>query len=141
MPVSITLSGLSFSTPDGRGLFDTLDLSFGAERTGLVGRNGVGKSTLVRLIAGELVPSAGSISIAGRIAVLRQIVSPPPEMTIADLFGVRAGLALLDRAEAGVATLDDLGEADWTLPARMEAALARFELAASPHTPLVSLSG
>ena len=54
MPASITLSGLSYSTPDGRPLFDHLDIAFGAERTGLVGRNGVGKSTLIRLIAGEL---------------------------------------------------------------------------------------
>ena len=56
MPASITLSGLSYSTPDGRLLFDHLDIAFGAERTGLVGRNGVGKSTLLRVIAGELAP-------------------------------------------------------------------------------------
>jgi ATPase subunit of ABC transporter with duplicated ATPase domains len=141
MPASITLSGLSYSTPDGRPLFDHLDIAFGAERTGLVGRNGVGKSTLIRLIAGELQSQAGSIALAGRLAVLRQIVAPPPEMTIADLYGVREALALLDRAEAGEASLSELSAADWTLPARMEASLARLGLAVPPETPLIALSG
>lgn len=141
MPASITLSGLSYSTPDGRSLFDSIHVSFAAERTGLVGRNGVGKSTLVRLIAGEIEPSAGSIVVSGRVATLRQIVAPPEGMTIADLFGVRAGLALIDRAEIGAASLDELAEADWTLPARLDAALARLGLAVAADTPLSRLSG
>ena len=48
MPASITLSDLSWSTPDGRPVLSNLDLSFGSERSGLVGRNGVGKSTLLQ---------------------------------------------------------------------------------------------
>ncbi len=74
LPSSITLAGLSWSTPDGRPLFSNLDLSFGPERTGLVGRNGVGKSTLLRLIAGDLTPAGGRVAVSGRIATLRQIV-------------------------------------------------------------------
>ncbi|WP_370674484.1 ABC-F family ATP-binding cassette domain-containing protein [Pleomorphomonas sp. PLEO] len=141
MPVSITLSGLSYSTPDGRSLFDNLNIVFGAERTGLVGRNGVGKSTLLRLIAHELPPRSGSIAVGGRLAVLRQIVAPPPNMSIADLFGAREGLALLDRAEAGEASLSELAAADWTLPSRLEAALSRLNLVVRPDTPLAALSG
>lgn len=141
MPVSITLSGLSYSTPDGRSLFENLNLSFSAERTGLVGRNGVGKSTLLRLIACELSPRTGRVTLGGRLAVLRQIVAPPPDMTVADLFGVRHGLALLDRAEAGEASLSELSEADWTLPSRLEESLARLNSGARPDTPLAALSG
>ena len=48
----VTLTGVAARTPDGSTLFDTLTLAFGAERTGVVGRNGVGKSTLLRLISG-----------------------------------------------------------------------------------------
>ncbi|WP_026791817.1 ABC-F family ATP-binding cassette domain-containing protein [Pleomorphomonas oryzae] len=141
MPVSITLSGLSYSTPDGRSLFENLNIAFGAERTGLVGRNGVGKSTLLRLIAGDLSPRSGSATISGRLAVLRQIVAPPPDMTVADLFGVRQALALLDRAEAGEASLSELTAADWTLPPRLEASLSRLNLGIQPNTPLATLSG
>jgi ATPase subunit of ABC transporter with duplicated ATPase domains len=46
MPASITLTDISVATADGEPLFDRLSLSFGPRRTGLIGRNGVGKSTL-----------------------------------------------------------------------------------------------
>jgi ATPase subunit of ABC transporter with duplicated ATPase domains len=98
MPASITISELAWATPDGRTLFSNLDLSFGSERAGLVGRNGVGKSTLLRLIAGETTPAAGTVSVDGRIGVLRQSVQVTPEETIADLFAAADALALLARA-------------------------------------------
>ncbi|QEH81085.1 ABC-F family ATP-binding cassette domain-containing protein [Sphingomonas sp. C8-2] len=141
MPASITLSQLSWTTPDGRPLLDHLDIVFAPERCGLVGRNGIGKSTLLRLIAGELAPRAGRIAINGTIGVMRQIVDVAPDETIADLFGVRDALALLARAEAGTATLDELAEADWTLGARMLAALGAVGLDAGPEAPLAALSG
>ena len=141
MSAAITLSKLSWATPDGRSLLSNLDLSFGPERTGLVGRNGVGKTTLLRLIAGELAPRAGSIAVTGRIAALRQNVSADPTETIAGLFGVQDALALLARAERGAATAQELADADWTLEARIAAALERVGLAAGPETALGALSG
>jgi ATPase subunit of ABC transporter with duplicated ATPase domains len=68
VPPSITLSRLSWSTPDGRSLFSDLDIAFGPERTGLVGRNGVGKSTLLKLVAGERAPASGASSVRPRIS-------------------------------------------------------------------------
>ncbi|MES2498773.1 MAG: ABC-F family ATP-binding cassette domain-containing protein [Pseudomonadota bacterium] len=141
MSPSIALSQLSWSTPDGHRLLDRLDLVFAPERCGLVGRNGIGKSTLLRLIAGEMPPRAGRIAVTGTIGMMRQIVDVAPDDTIADLFGVRDDLALLARAEAGAATLDELGEADWTLEARLLAALGAVGLDAGPDTPLAALSG
>ena len=138
---AITLSRLGWSTPDGRILFSDLDLSFGPERVGLVGRNGVGKSTLLRIIEGELTPQAGSVTVDGRVAMLRQMVQVDPEETIADLFGVGNGLDLLRRAERGEADADDIAHADWLLEARIEAALARVGLAVTPDARLASLSG
>ncbi|AGT10931.1 ABC-F family ATP-binding cassette domain-containing protein [Paracoccus aminophilus] len=138
---TVTLAGLSWSTPDGRALFSGLDLGFGPERTGIVGRNGTGKSTLLRLIAGDLAPASGRVQVTGRIAMMRQEAMVARHDTIADLFGLRAALTLLDRAEAGLASLEELAEADWTLPARLDAVLERSGLAISPETPLATLSG
>lgn len=141
MPVSISLSHLTWSTPDGRSLFSDLNLTFGRGRSGLVGRNGVGKSTLLKLIAGTLQPQAGAVSIDGSLGVLRQTVQVGEHETVADLFGIADALALLNRAEAGMAGIDELSVADWTLEARLEAALARLGLEAKPQTALSSLSG
>ncbi|WP_068300517.1 ABC-F family ATP-binding cassette domain-containing protein [Pararhodobacter sp. CCB-MM2] len=137
MPV--TLSSLSFATPEGTPLFTDLTLAFGPERTGLVGRNGTGKSTLLALMAGRLQPSSGRVQVDGRLSVLRQSFAPGE--TLADLFDIRAALALLDRAEAGTASAEELADADWTLPSRLEAALASVGLSCAPETPLETLSG
>jgi ATPase subunit of ABC transporter with duplicated ATPase domains len=138
---AIILSCLGWFMPDGRALFSDLDLSFGPERVGLVGRNGVGKSTLLRIIAGELAPHAGSVCVQGRVAMLRQTVQLDPGEAIADLFDVRKDLELLRRAERGEADADDLSSADWLLEARIEAALDRVGLFVAPDAPLASLSG
>ena len=141
MPASISLSNLSWSTPDGTPLFTDLDLTFGPERTGLVGRNGTGKSTLLRVIAGHAPPATGQANVAGSIAMMRQEALEHPEETVADLLGARQALDLIDRAERGRATVEELAEADWTLPARIEAALARCDLSVDPRTRLATLSG
>ena len=130
MPVTISLSALSLSAPDGRLLSTDLDLTFGCERTGLVGRNGVGKTTLLRVIAGDLPVAAGKVAVGGSVGLLRQAVQRGPGETIADLFGVRASLAVLRRADAGAASMDELSDADWTLEERAAAALLAVGVAA-----------
>jgi ATPase subunit of ABC transporter with duplicated ATPase domains len=141
MPASITLSRLAWSAPDGRQLLSDLNLSFNAERAGLVGRNGVGKTTLLKLITGELHPHSGTVSVGGTLGVLRQNVQVAPGETIADLFGARAALAVLRRAEAGEASNDELAIADWTLETRIASALGEAGLEATPQTRLATLSG
>ncbi|MGB8170956.1 MAG: ATP-binding cassette domain-containing protein [Chthoniobacteraceae bacterium] len=55
---------------EGRVLFDglTLDLAAG-QRLGIVGRNGVGKTTLVRCILGEIKPTWGEVEIGTRTII------------------------------------------------------------------------
>lgn len=141
MPASIILSNLSLSTPDGRSLFSNIDLTFGAERTGLVGRNGVGKTTLLASMSGEHVPQTGRVLINGTIGLLRQDAQILKGMAVADLFGARQALELLRRAGRGDASADDIATIDWTLEARLEAALARLGFDPSPDTELSCLSG
>ncbi|MCQ4629478.1 ATP-binding cassette domain-containing protein [Shinella sp. CPCC 100929] len=141
MPHSITLSKITWSTPDGHTLLSDLDLTFGAERAGLIGRNGVGKTTLLKLVTGDLVPQAGTVTVDGTLGLLRQSVQVFADETIASLFGIVDALDLLARAERGEAEALELADADWTLEARLSAALARVGLEAAPETPLASLSG
>lgn len=142
---TFSVADLSWHTPDGDPLFTSLTLSFGRQRTGLVGRNGTGKTTLLRLLAGTLTPDAGAIRRPPSIGVLHQNPNIIPELdpaaTIADLFGVADQLTLLERADRGVATAEDLAIADWTLEARLLAALHRLGLHHAPETPLTALSG
>lgn len=141
MPASISLSQISWSTPEGRSLFSNLDLTFGPVRTGLVGRNGVGKSTLLRLVEGSLAPQSGKVTVAGSLGMLSQTVQVAAGETVADLFGVSDALAVLQKADEGHASVDELASADWTLEARMEEALARVGLDAVAQTRLAALSG
>lgn len=62
MPASlIETSNLSLATPSGRVLLRDLNLSLEAERVALIGRNGVGKSTLLEVLAGQQKPQSGRV--------------------------------------------------------------------------------
>jgi ATP-binding cassette subfamily F protein uup len=51
-------------------LFDHVNLDLAAgERMGIVGRNGLGKSTLVKIIMGELAPTFGEVEIGARTEI------------------------------------------------------------------------
>lgn len=142
MSALITLDSVSAATPDGRTLFENLTLAVGTERTGLVGRNGVGKTTLLRLLAGEASPRTGEIVLRGKVATLRQTPLLSSEDRLADLLGVGSALDRLSRIEAGEGTETDFAEADWTLPARLDIALADVGLTGlDPARPAASLSG
>ena len=56
-------------------LFDNVSVKFGdGNRYGLIGANGAGKSTFMKILAGELESSAGNVSLdtGERMAYLRQ---------------------------------------------------------------------
>ncbi|MEY2424749.1 MAG: hypothetical protein QOI61_321, partial [Actinomycetota bacterium] len=72
---AINVDKLAYQVPGGRTLFK--DVSFGVGNgsvTALVGDNGVGKTTLLRLLAGDDKPLEGTIRIDGRVGVMRQLV-------------------------------------------------------------------
>lgn len=141
MPASITLSNLTLSTPDGRVLLSDIDLSFAPERTGLVGRNGVGKTTLLAVIAGGRTPQSGTVAVRGRVGMLHQTVQMTPGECVIDLFDARHALAALRRAEQGLAATEELADIDWTLEARIASALDRVGLSDVLDASLATLSG
>src|SRR3712207_1767898 len=98
---SLVCTDLSFAWPDGDQVFSSLDVAFPDGTTGLVGRNGVGKSTLLRVLAGELAPTSGTVSGNERIGYLPQQLVLDLERSVADLLGVAERLRALDRVVAG----------------------------------------
>ena len=63
--MSVSLTDVSFSLPDGRMLFSGLTETFGDGLTGLVGQNGIGKSVLAQVMAGRLMPTSGQVVVTG----------------------------------------------------------------------------
>jgi ATPase subunit of ABC transporter with duplicated ATPase domains len=61
-----------------RHILDGVDLSVGpGQRVGLVGPNGVGKSTLLRVLAGQLAADKGSVTLAPAAAVVGYLPQEP----------------------------------------------------------------
>ncbi len=77
----LTISDLTYRIA-GRSILSGASLSLSAgQRAGLVGRNGTGKSTLLKLIAGDLHADSGEIRMPGncRIGMLSQEAPSGPE--------------------------------------------------------------
>jgi len=56
------IEGLSFNYPNGPTLIENLGFTLRrGDRIGIIGKNGKGKSTLLRLLAGELTPTSGHV--------------------------------------------------------------------------------
>ncbi|HEY0915745.1 MAG TPA: ATP-binding cassette domain-containing protein, partial [Solimonas sp.] len=143
-PVSLTLQGVCFQLPDGRALFSELDERFDSRRTGLVGRNGVGKSVLARIMAGELSPTAGRCLRSGPVHYLAQQTTPPPDQTVAGLAGMQPMIEALRRIEAGGTRQKDFDAVGdrWDLRERLQQELAASGLPRLRHdTPAAQLSG
>ncbi|BCJ69089.1 ABC-F family ATP-binding cassette domain-containing protein [Polymorphospora rubra] len=148
-------------TYDGEPLFAGVELALGAgDRIGLVGPNGVGKSTLLRILTGAEPPSTGHVAVAPgtRIGYFAQQVTDP-DATVGDF--LHAGLgelhdvdremrALERRLEAGDDVLAAYGEvqerwtalAGWKTASRLAEVRDHLDIAhLADDTPLRRVSG
>ena len=140
----LTLESVSYVLPDGRTLFSELSEQFDGRPTGLVGRNGIGKSVLARILGGELAPSAGRCVRSGSVHYLSQQAAHAVQTSVAGLAGVQPVLDALQRIEAGSTAaqdFDDVGE-HWNMPQRLRQELERNGLGhLQADTPASTLSG
>lgn len=114
---SIVVSELDYAPPGADSLF--FDVGFGVspgEHAALVGANGVGKSTILRILAGELEADAGEFALGGTVLSMTQDVGMArPTDTLRQLLvevappGLRTAGRALIAAEAALADGSDDG--------------------------------
>ncbi len=141
---SVACSDLSFEWPDGTTVLAGLSFATGWGRTGLVGSNGTGKSTLLRLLAGRLRPTRGSVSVTGHLGYLPQDISLDTAMRVEQALGIaerRGALHAIEAGDASDAHFETLGD-DWDIEERALATLGSLGLGdVTLDRPLGRLSG
>ncbi|CAI1680771.1 MULTISPECIES: ABC-F family ATP-binding cassette domain-containing protein [Serratia] len=138
------LHQLTCQFADGETLFGPLDLAFDRQRCGLVGRNGVGKTQLLRLIAGLDRPGNGYVESHAALAYVAQQPEIAADTTLAQLLGYGEVFAALARLEQGQPLADDIDrlEGRWDLNDRLQNAFVAAGLPAfDPLRSASSLSG
>ncbi|MFE3941990.1 ABC-F family ATP-binding cassette domain-containing protein [Streptomyces sp. NPDC059118] len=127
---SLTCSALSFRRPDGTTVFDGLSLAIGRGRVGLVGTNGAGKSTLLCLLAGQLRPSQGSVTIGGSLAHLPQNITLDTTLRVDRALGIaerRDALRAIESGDVDERHFETIGD-DWDVEERALATLGSLGL-------------
>ncbi|QXW99263.1 ATP-binding cassette domain-containing protein [Rothia mucilaginosa] len=124
----ITLDHISYAHPTQPPLFADLSAVFSAPLTGLIGDNGCGKTTLMRLILGDLTPDSGSLAVPERMAYLPQDLGLGREQTLAELCGISETLRALQAVESGEYSpelYEVIGD-NWDVEERTLATLATY---------------
>jgi len=141
---NISLQHIFYSLPDGKKLFHDLSADFNFIKTGLVGSNGVGKSTLLKLISGELLPESGTIAKNGSISVLPQSHVQFDEMMISDVLGITQKLKALRNISDGKGRTEDFNflADDWEIESRFSEMMTKAKLShLNAERKMQSLSG
>lgn len=76
MRTLVHVSEARILTPGGRALFDGLNMQLSNERVALIGRNGVGKSSLLAVLAGVADVQSGRVKLHGKVHWVPQMVNP-----------------------------------------------------------------
>jgi ATPase subunit of ABC transporter with duplicated ATPase domains len=133
----LILQNITYIHPNKDLLFENISMTVNRhEKIALVGNNGTGKSTLLKILSGALKPAAGNIITDVTPYYVPQLFGQFNDYTIAQALGVHDKLSALKQilegntAEENFALLDD----DWTIEERCAEALNYWKL----HLPYLS---
>lgn len=143
--MSIIIRDLSYVHSDKEVLFQHLNLVINpGDKMALTGNNGCGKSTLMRIIAGDLSATTGTVSHPEHLYYVPQHFGQYDDRTIAQALRIDGKLEALhailngDVSEKHFATLND----DWNIEERAQAALSAWGMDDIPLSRLMDgLSG
>lgn len=141
---SFILHQVTCQFPTGDTLFGPLNLTLEPSLCALVGRNGSGKTRLLRLLAGLDEPATGHIERFGSHAWVAQQHVISPQTTLAELLGYDAIFTARKRIDSGDYQPDDLELLDghWDVAERLSEAFINAELPPfDPDKPAGELSG
>ncbi|MCK7063739.1 ATP-binding cassette domain-containing protein [Enterobacter asburiae] len=141
---SFILHQVTCQFPTGDTLFGPLNLTLEPSLCALVGRNGSGKTRLLRLLAGLDEPASGHIERFGSHAWVAQQHVISSQTTLAELLGYDAIFAARKRIDSGDYQPDDLELLDgrWDVAERLSEAFINAQLPPfDPDKPAGELSG
>ena len=143
MSMPISLNNVSLEWPNGSPCFSDLNAIFSSHLTGLIGDNGSGKTSLIRVILGELQPSTGSVERPSKIAYLPQDLGLQLDTTISDVFGITEIIEAISAIEGGQFNpeLFELIGDRWDAAEETRAVLSAHGLELNLDRPLFTLSG
>ncbi|MCG3101322.1 ATP-binding cassette domain-containing protein [Enterobacter sp. DRP3] len=129
-PPSFILHQVTCQFATGDTLFGPLNFSLEPSLCALVGRNGSGKTRLLRLLAGLDEPASGHIERTGTHVYVAQQQDILPHTTLAQLLGYEAIFAARSRIDSGDYQPEDLEMLDgnWDLAERLSEAFIHAKL-------------
>ncbi|SDQ11359.1 ATPase components of ABC transporters with duplicated ATPase domains [Chryseobacterium soldanellicola] len=129
--IMLFLHNISFGFPAGNLLFNSINLTIPTHtKSALVGSNGMGKSTLLKIIANEIEPLEGNINIQGDIFYVPQMFGNFNHLTVAECLKINKKLEALQKITNGEVdeiyfeVLND----DWDIEERCQIALQHWKL-------------
>jgi ATPase subunit of ABC transporter with duplicated ATPase domains len=141
----ILLQHISYRFPSRDLLFNHINLTVQSHtKSALVGSNGVGKSTLLKIIAGELLPLEGNVNIQGGIYYVPQLFGNLNHLTIAACLKIDKKLNALQKITNGEVNEEyfEILNDDWNIEERSLEALQYWKLeSVDLNQTLESLSG
>ena len=141
----ISVHQLCYVHADKEPLFQNINLIVNTgQRLALVGNNGTGKSTLLRIIEGNLKPSSGEVVCSSRPYYIPQHFGQFDNLTVAEALRVDDRIKALHAILEGDASAENFTclNDDWNVEERCLSALASWNLEhLQLSQPMCSLSG
>ena len=141
----LTLQGVSHAHPNKQLLFNNISFSLNRhEKIALIGNNGVGKSTLLKIIAKIIQPLKGEVNADMLPYYIPQVHEQYDHLTVSQALGVESQLKALAEILQGNGTIENLNilNDDWNLDQRCKQGLAFWNLAGlALNEKLGALSG
>lgn len=127
----VIIQNLSYIHPNKDLLFENISLTIQAqEKIALIGNNGSGKSTMLKIISGKLLPASGSLKVETEPYYMPQIFGQFDHLNIAQALGMSVKINALreilngNTTEENFNTLND----DWLIEERCQDAFAKWKL-------------